>query len=268
MSPDGTGPKTFEGSYMGDASRIRDETRLECKICWTIYDPAKGDPSRQIAPNTPFAALPADWRCPTCDSEKAQFMVLDAVPASEAAEAPAPAPEAPPAEAAPQAALLRLLEEGPARLQRVFTEIHRAKMRDTPLVNPALSVEPIGFRVWDGGIVGVLIAPWFMNLMLMPGPRADWSGLKVGDKRIFGFPFGPYEFVYNTRPELGPYMSCSLFSPMGEFASQLQATDTARAAIAALFEPDPEKTPAPGAKSVSRRGLLTGELQAEPGAAS
>ena len=67
---------TFEGSYLGDAARIGDDARLECKICWWVYDPALGDDLAQIPPGTPFARLPADWRCPNCDGERAQFMVV------------------------------------------------------------------------------------------------------------------------------------------------------------------------------------------------
>ena len=29
------------GSFGGDLSKIKDETRLECKICWYVYDPEK-----------------------------------------------------------------------------------------------------------------------------------------------------------------------------------------------------------------------------------
>ena len=67
----------FEGSYLGANDRISERAVMECKICWTPYDPAEGDDSRQILPGTPFAALPEDWHCPTCDAPKAQFMVRE-----------------------------------------------------------------------------------------------------------------------------------------------------------------------------------------------
>ncbi|MCK1296651.1 MULTISPECIES: rubredoxin [unclassified Bradyrhizobium] len=55
---------------------VADVTRLECGICWTVYDPSDGDGVAQIAPGTPFAALPKDWCCPNCDSPKSKFMAL------------------------------------------------------------------------------------------------------------------------------------------------------------------------------------------------
>jgi rubredoxin len=53
------------------------QARLECKICWAVYDPAPGDPVGQIPPGTPFADLPAHWSCPNCAGDRTQFMVLD-----------------------------------------------------------------------------------------------------------------------------------------------------------------------------------------------
>jgi rubredoxin len=66
----------FEGSYLGDASKIGPRTRLECKICWYVYDPAEGDPVWQVPPGTPFGELPAHWACPNCAGDRTQFLVL------------------------------------------------------------------------------------------------------------------------------------------------------------------------------------------------
>jgi rubredoxin len=70
------GQKRFEGSFLGDVSRIADDSRLECKICWYVYDPAIGDPIWQVPPGTPFTKLPEHWKCPECDGLRQQFMVL------------------------------------------------------------------------------------------------------------------------------------------------------------------------------------------------
>jgi rubredoxin len=55
-------------------SRLDDQTKLECRICWYVYDPAEGDPVEQIAPGTAFSALPDYWRCPQCDAEPNAFL--------------------------------------------------------------------------------------------------------------------------------------------------------------------------------------------------
>jgi len=60
-----------------DSGRLAANTRLECRICWYLYDPADGDPQEQVPPGTPFADLPEHWRCPQCDSEQHAFLPVD-----------------------------------------------------------------------------------------------------------------------------------------------------------------------------------------------
>ncbi len=50
--------------------------RMECGVCWTVYDPAEGDAVWQIPPGTPFSDLPQEWRCPTCDAPRVKFLRL------------------------------------------------------------------------------------------------------------------------------------------------------------------------------------------------
>ena len=51
--------------------------KMECGICWHVYDPAEGDAVWQIGAGTAFADLPEDWRCPNCDAPKGKFMAID-----------------------------------------------------------------------------------------------------------------------------------------------------------------------------------------------
>jgi rubredoxin len=62
----------------GDRSNagLAPATRMECKVCWYVYDPAAGDPVWQVEPGTPFAALPEHWTCPNCAAERDKFLVL------------------------------------------------------------------------------------------------------------------------------------------------------------------------------------------------
>jgi [NiFe] hydrogenase assembly HybE family chaperone len=228
------GVTVFEGSFLGAAAKISPRAVMECKICWTPYDPAEGDETRAIAPGTPFLGLPHDWKCPECDAPKEQFMVLDDPGRDEAAG---------------MAAAVRALEAE-------FREIHAAKMRDVPFCNAALAVEAVGFRPWEGRFLGVLIAPWFMNLVLLPGPQADWSALTPGAKELVDFPSGTYEFLHNVRGAAGGYKACSLFSPMSEFDGQEAARAVAAAVMPALFD-------AGNRDETDRRGDIRAAREAE-----
>ena len=209
----------FEGSYLGATDKISPQAIMECKICWSPYDPAEGDDFRQIDPGTPFTALPTDWSCPNCSAPKEQIMVLEDPGSQVAAET-------------------ARLDELTGRLVADFREVWHAKMRDVPMVNKLLSVEAVGFQIVDDRPLGVLISPWFMNLIQLPGINEDWSDLTAGAKELMSFPSGEYEFIHNTRDMIGGYKACSLFSPMGEFQSQMQAQEVARAVMVALFDSD------------------------------
>ncbi|WP_019865804.1 rubredoxin [Methylovulum miyakonense] len=67
----------FAGAYGGDVSRLPPETRLECKICWYVYDPSLGDEVWQIPSGTAFSQLPEHWGCPQCGGKKQDFLLLD-----------------------------------------------------------------------------------------------------------------------------------------------------------------------------------------------
>ncbi|MDJ1007427.1 MAG: [NiFe]-hydrogenase assembly chaperone HybE [Paracoccaceae bacterium] len=207
----------FEGSYLGAADKISPAAIMECKICWTPYDPAEGDDSRQIDPGTAFTDLPDDWSCPTCSAAPEQFLVREDPGAADIAET-----------ARLDAVTSALLAE--------FTEVWNAKMRDVPIVNKLLRVQAVGFRLHEGRPLGVLLSPWFMNLVLLPAEAEDWSDLTPGAKEIVHFPSGPYEFVHNTRDQIGGYKACSLFSAMGDFSTQAAAVDVANAVMVALFD--------------------------------
>ncbi len=111
-------------------------------------------------------------------------------------------------------------------LVTAFRRIERKRMQGLPFLNPALKVEAVGFVPWETGVLGVLITPWFMNLVLLPG-TADWRQLRVGSKVRHSFPSGCYEFTVGDEPGIGRYQSCSLFSPMQAFEDQAAAVATA-----------------------------------------
>ena len=48
--------------------------RHMCRGCFFIYDDATGSPATLIAAGTPFADLPAQWRCTDCGAEKSMFV--------------------------------------------------------------------------------------------------------------------------------------------------------------------------------------------------
>lgn len=168
--------------------------------------------------------------------------------------------------------------------QRVFQRIAETRMAGLPLLNPALRVEAVGFRMWQERVTGMVVTPWLMSLVLLPGKNDHWGDQPLGRKRAIDFPSGGYDFLLNELDGIGRFLGHSLYSPMDAFASQEHALAAARAFLDALFLPREEEAadvvdeallgrilrgeeaapeppaPAPaGEQALSRRELLRGE---------
>jgi [NiFe] hydrogenase assembly HybE family chaperone len=121
------------------------------------------------------------------------------------------------------------------KLESVFNEIARTRMVDVPILNPAMRVEAVGFRVWEGRWIGVLVTPWMINLVLLPGEGAPLAPLVLGEKSVWRFPSGSYEFMGLNEPMLGVCHVCSLISPVMDFSTHKEAVSVAQEINSALF---------------------------------
>jgi [NiFe] hydrogenase assembly HybE family chaperone len=225
---------SFEGSYLGDGSKIADDARLECGICWWVYDPALGDEIAQVRPGTPFVLLPDTWRCPNCDAEKSKFMVIGAT-----GGAPPPA-------------------DAVDLLARTYRRAALG-MQGLPIYNPTLAVEAVGFREYQGRWTGVVVTPWFMNLTVLPS-EADREVWTAGGTIRLTFPSGQYDLLVSELPDFGLVATCALFSPMSDFTDHEAAQLAAQSAADALFAPE---DPQEGAV-LSRRALFGGRSDGGP----
>lgn len=155
-------------------------------------------------------------------------------------------------------------------LEAVFNEISQTRMAGLPICNPALRVQVVGLREWQGRRVGVLITPWTISLVLMAGD-APLDALAAEEKKTWEFPSGKYEFMGLNEPALGTCQTCSLISPVVDIETQENAVNIARQVMEALFVPAQAdrqreamlRTAQPMTESVmskpmSRRDLLLG----------
>lgn len=147
------------------------------------------------------------------------------------------------------------LQHPGAALEQAYRHIQHTRMQGIPILNPAISVESVGFRRYQGWWAGVLITPWFINLMLLPADAPLPDG-PAGEERLVALPEGIMPFLPGSEDSIGPYLMCSLFSPLPQFADQQSAHDTASEVLRLLFEIPAPPAATPAGPDLSRRRLF------------
>ena len=169
-----------------------------------------------------------------------------------------------------------LLQARSRALAGLFEEIARHRMAGIPVLHPLLRVQALGFECAPAGPeplgaqaapprgavtpgqpgrpsehgnpapapeagVGVLITPWFMNLVWLPLQRQD-APRHPGRKQSRQIGGADFEFISAWDDTLGAYEACSLFSPMFAFADHAAAQATAQEVLRLLRQdPAPQK---------------------------
>lgn len=152
-----------------------------------------------------------------------------------------------------------------ARLEAFFERIWHTAMQGLPVVNPALRVEAVGFTPWEDGWLGVMITPWFFNLLWWPNDGGRTLGA-AGERVRRQLPVAELEFIVSQEDGLGGFLSCYLTAP-----ATLEDHASARSLAVAVMEvvlappeqtpPDVAETARPGIqRPLSRRDLLLGRL--------
>jgi [NiFe] hydrogenase assembly HybE family chaperone len=136
-----------------------------------------------------------------------------------------------------------------------------AVMRDLPIYNDKVAIEAIGFqRFGDDALLGVVLTPWFMNLILLPVVPEPMRMAEIGRPVEVEIPVGKRTFVIGGNDVIGLYRAHSLHSPVLTFTLPGQAQAEARRQIGVLLTP-PAPEPAGkqnGSAAVDRRVLLFG----------
>ena len=134
-----------------------------------------------------------------------------------------------------------------------YEAIYQERMRDLPIVNPKLAVAAVGFDRWEDQDLGILVTPWFMNLVLLPDSD-NLADVAQGTQVECRFPSGPCELTVYHDEELGTYLAAVLFRTVADFPDQETAVAIAEEALAQIVTEAPQEE----TEKVSRRGLLTG----------
>lgn len=131
-----------------------------------------------------------------------------------------------------------------------------AQMRELPIYNDAVAVAAHGFcRFGENELIGVLLTPWFMNVILLPCRLSPLNMAEIGKRQNIDLPTGPRTFVGGGDQVIGRYPAHSLHSSVLEFSLPGQAEAEANRAFAAPLQA-PTAPQASGADGRARTGAI------------
>ena len=134
-------------------------------------------------------------------------------------------------------------------------------MRELPIYNDKIAIEAIDFRAFgEDELLGVVLTPWFMNLMLLPIEPEPMDMAEIGRPVEVALPAGKRTFVIGGDEVVGLYKAHSLHSPVLNFTLPGQAHAEARRMLALLMTPPAQERAANqnGSAGIDRRRLLFG----------
>jgi [NiFe] hydrogenase assembly HybE family chaperone len=134
-----------------------------------------------------------------------------------------------------------------------------AVMRDLPIYNDKVAIEAIGFeRFGDDALLGVVLTPWFMNLILLPVLPEPMRMAEIGRPVEVELTVGKRTFVIGGNDVIGLYRAHSLHSPVLAFTLPGQAQAEARRQLGVLLTAPEPAVKQNGSGAVDRRALLFG----------
>lgn len=136
-----------------------------------------------------------------------------------------------------------------------YRQVHEKTFRELPIANARLDVEAVGFRPLGEHLLGVLITPWFMNLILLPGTEC-WDDRPQGGACKLELPGGSVDCRVSHEHALGTILSAALFSTVADFPDQEIAREVARETLRLLCDGETVSKHGERERQLSRRALL------------
>lgn len=145
------------------------------------------------------------------------------------------------------------------KLESHYRTLATRIMTEVPIANPALEVETFGFTRRDSGWCGILMTPWFMNLVYIPDESPHQTPCTLA------FPGGGVSFQPARGDGLERFWMAQMISPLADFPTMDYARAVAQQILQELLTPSATpsaslptaRAVAPAAQPLSRRGFFS-----------
>ncbi|MEY0831489.1 hydrogenase-2 assembly chaperone [Providencia alcalifaciens] len=143
-------------------------------------------------------------------------------------------------------------------VEAAFQRVVEQSMHDLSFLHPTMPVYASDFVLFEHQWVGVVITPWILSAVILPGPEQYWQRRSVGDKLGLILPYGEMTYTVGELEGLTQYLACSLMSPLDKGLSIEQGihlVDDCRRILLSLPVSDPNIPQSPARRALFARHL-------------
>ncbi len=144
------------------------------------------------------------------------------------------------------------MEETTQKLETCFNHILIENMQGINILNHELEVEAIEFTKWNGRLMGMMVTPWFVNLIMLPNEKDNWHTLELGDKQTYNFPSKDLDMMVNEIEGFGYCRTYSLYSPCKDLPNQESARIAAAMFLRDLLDETKRVAPTYSEEQIAR----------------
>lgn len=145
-----------------------------------------------------------------------------------------------------------------ALVQAAFKRVSEQSMHDLSFLHPSMGVYASEFSLFENQWIGMVITPWMLSAIILPGPEQYWPHRVIGEKIGLALPYGEMTFTVGELEGLTQYLASSLMSPLDRQISPehgIHLTDDCRRILLSLPIVDPNIPTSPERRALFSRHL-------------
>jgi len=143
-------------------------------------------------------------------------------------------------------------EQAASKLEACFNRIWKDSMEGIQILNNDLVVEAVEFQQWDNRVVGMMVTPWFINLIMLPKEEENWEKEELGAREKFNFPQKECLMTINDTQGFGYCKTFSLYSPVNDFPNPESARIAAAIFLRDLLDESKREEPTYSEEQIQR----------------
>ncbi|MDY4594381.1 MAG: hydrogenase-2 assembly chaperone [[Pasteurella] aerogenes] len=143
--------------------------------------------------------------------------------------------------------------QDPSVLLQQAMENVAPQMQDLPFYRQEIPCFCPAFVLFEQQWIGVVLTPWTLSIVVLPGPEQQWVKREIGEKLLLQLPYKNLVFTVGQLENIPQYLSCSLLSPLDAELTADQAVQLTKDCLSMILSlPTKQNKP-----NLTKRNIFT-----------